>query len=267
MKKLISLLKRTVFLSLIFTLIAFASCRSNKDLSYLRDIEGQKNHLSALQSAPAYKIEAKDNLYISIVSSNAELNKIYNPAQAGNSQAIGTQLYEGLASQYINGYEVDAQGYVTLPLIGKINVLGKTINEAEINIQERAGEFFKEVTAKVRLLNYKITVMGEVENPGVYYNYNYEFTIFDAISMANGITDYANLEKVKVLRPGKDGNIAYEINLNSQSAIASEVYFLQPNDVVFVQPAKYKNVQFRTPIYLAFLTTVSTFLLLLNYYK
>src|SRR5699024_9566340 len=126
-------------------------------------------------------------------------------------------------------------------LLGKVYVLGKTLAEAESLIQAKAETLLKEVTAKVRLLNYKITVMGEVEKPGVYFNYNSEITIFDAISMANGITNYAKLEKVQVLRATSEGNLTFDINLNSKQALMSEAYFLQPNDVVFVQPAKFKN--------------------------
>lgn len=253
--------------SLLLILVIFASCRSNKDLTYLRDIAGQQKLQGPSQPFPAYKIKPKDNLYVSIVSSNPVLNQIYNPAQSGSTGAISNQMYEGLASQYIHGYQVEKEGNVTLPLIGKINVLGLTIGEAEARIQSRAGEYFKEVTAKVRLLNYKITVMGEINMPGVYYNYNYEITVLDAISRAGGITNYANLEEVTVLRPSPEGSRTYLLNLNSTEALLSDGYFLQPNDVVLIQPAKYKNVQLRTPIYTAFLTTVTTLLLLLNYFK
>jgi polysaccharide export outer membrane protein len=160
---------------------------------------------------------------------------------------------------------VDPEGMVVLPAIGKIKVAGLTIRESEAKIKAKAEEYLKEVTAKVRLLNYKITVMGEVNSPGVYYNYNYEFTIFDAISSADGTKNAAKLERVLVLRQTPDGSQSYILNLNSKSALNSAAYFLEPNDVVVVQPSKYKNVELRLPLYTAMLSTVTTLFLVLNF--
>lgn len=211
-----------------------------------------------------YRIQPNDNLYVSIISSNAEMNEIYNPATVGNARAINN-IWQTQAGQLIQGYLVEPDGNVTLPIVGKINVVGKTMREAEGDIQQAAQQFLKEVTAKVRVINYKITVMGEVEQPGVYFNYNYEYTVLDAISSAEGINNSADLRNVLVLRQTKEGSKSFKLNLNSRSALGSEGYFLQPNDVVVVQPSKYKNVELRLPIYTVALSTVTTFLLVLNY--
>jgi polysaccharide export outer membrane protein len=160
---------------------------------------------------------------------------------------------------------VDADGTVTLPSIGKIKVAGLTMKEAEGKIETKAKEYLKEVTAKVRLMNYKITVMGEVFNPGVYYNYNYEYTIFDAISQAQGVKNSAKLERVLVLRQTPEGSQSFILNLNSKSALTSPAYFLEPNDVVVISPSKYKNVELRLPLYTAALSTVTTLFLILNF--
>lgn len=254
----------TCFLLTAFMLLS--SCRSNKDLTYLRDVKGKETLLPLSQSAPVYRIQAKDNLYVSVISSNLEMNKLYNPAQAGIPNAINNQ-YDGAAGQFINGYEVDAEGNVALPLMGKLNVQGKTIAEAEKSIQVIAQKYLKEVSVKVRLLNYRVTVTGEVKNPGVYYNYDYDFTVLDAISMANGTTDYAELDEVMVLRATPNGTQTYNINLNSKSALQSDAFYMQPNDVLIVQPAANKNLQLRVPLVSIILTSVSSVLLLLNYLK
>ena len=138
---------------------------------------------------------------------------------------------------------------------------GLTIIECEAKIKTKAEEYLKEVTAKVRLLSYKITVMGEIVSPGVYYNYNPEFTVFDALSIAGGLTPAAKLSKVLVLRRTDEGSKTITLNLNSQSALASEAYFLEPNDVVVVPAAMYKNAQMSLPFYTALLTTITTFIL------
>lgn len=220
----------------------------------------------ATRPAPVHKIQEKDNLYVSIISTNAEMNKIYNPANAGAPESI-INRYEGVAGQFINGYEVDREGNITLPIIGKINVLGQTFRESEQTVERKAKSFLKEVTVKVRLLNYRVTINGEVKNPGVYYNYNYDFTVLDAISMANGVTDFAQINNVMIIRPTENGKEVFKINLNSKSSLLSDGYYLQPNDVVIVQPSRGKNQQLNIPQYSLILTSLSVVLLLLNYLK
>ena len=242
------------------------SCQSSKDLTMLRDLEGKTNLIPRSILDYRYKIKVNDNLYVSIVSTNPELNEIYNPATAGNSRGGGNQnIWVELASQFVNGFLVDLDGSITLPTIGKIHVLGLTIPECEAEIQSKANQYLKNVTAKVRLLNYKVTVMGEVFNPGVYFNYNPEFTVFDAIGLAKGIKNTASLNDVLIIRQLGNKSQTYELDLNSASSLISEAYNMQPNDVVIIQPAKYKNLELNLPIYSLILSSITTFLLVLNY--
>lgn len=250
-------------LSFCLILIAFSSCRSNKDLSYLIDAANNKS----VNNPPAneeYRVQINDNLYVSVISPNSDMNELYNPAVVGNNRNINN-VWQNLEGQFVQGYLVEPDGTVTLPSIGKIAVVGLTIREAETKIKAKAQEYLKDVTAKVRLLNYKVTVIGEVNDPGVYYNYNYEYTVFDAISSAGGITNAAKLEKVLVLRRTKTGSQTYTLNMNSLSALSSPAYFLEPNDVVMIQPSKYKNVQLRLPIYTAAISTITAIVFYLNY--
>jgi polysaccharide export outer membrane protein len=196
--------------------IFFSSCRSNKDLTVMRDANTEK--LNGPRPTQEYRIQVNDNLYVSVISPNAEMNELYNPAVVGNTRTINN-IWQNEPGQLVQGYMVDPEGMVVLPAFGKIKVAGLTIRESEAKIKAKAEEYLKEVTAKVRLLNYKITVMGEVNSPGVYYNYNYEFTIFDAISSADGTKNAAKLERVLVLRQTPDGSQSYILNLNSKSAL------------------------------------------------
>jgi polysaccharide export outer membrane protein len=213
-----------------------------------------------------YKIKMHDNLFVSIVSSNREMNDIYNPATVGSSGGgSGNNQWATLSGQFVYGYIVDKDGFVTLPGIGKVHVLGMTLEESEKEIALKANQYLKEVTAKVRLLNYKVTVIGEVNGPGVYYNYNPEFTVFDAISMANGVKNTAAINKILVLREIGDQTQTYRLDLKSIATLNSEGFNLQPNDVVVVQPAKFKNLELQLPIYSITVSTITTFLLILRF--
>lgn len=252
----------TLVLLLIST-IFFGSCRSSKNLSYLRDASSAEK-MAGPKAILEYRIQPNDNLYVSVISPNSDMNELYNPATVGNQRTINN-VWQNEPGQLVQGYLVEADGMVTLPSIGKIKVGGLTIRESEQKIEAKAKEYLKEVTAKVRLLNYKITVMGEVNHPGIYYNYNYEFTIFDALSSASGAKNTAKLERVLVLRQTPEGSQSYILNLNNKSALNSPAYFLEPNDVVVIQPSKYKNVEMRLPLYTAALSTVTTLFLVLNF--
>jgi polysaccharide biosynthesis/export protein len=263
MKNCISRSNLGKWLFLFLIVVLFSSCRSNKDLSYLRDAQNR-----AIANSPGtneeYRLQINDNLYVSVISPNIEMNDLYNPAVVGNQRSINN-VWQNIQGQLVSGYMVEADGTITLPAIGRIPVVGLTIREAENKVKAKAQEYLKDVTAKVRLLNYKVTVIGEVNAPGVYYNYNYEYTVFDALSSAGGITNSAKLDKVLVLRRTKSGSQTYTLNMNSQSALSSPAYFLEPNDVVVVQPSRYKNVQLRLPIYTAAISTVTAIVFYLNY--
>lgn len=251
-------------LTFLIIVYSFSSCRSNKDLTMLRNA-GVQETMKYPEAPPPHRIGENDNLYVSIVSSNKEMNDLYNPAFAGTSRTSNSSIiYNDVSGQYIYGYQIDANGDISLPLIGKVTVKGLTLQECEVLIHSKAKEYLKELSVKVRLLNYKVTVMGEVTKPGVYYNYNYNFTVMDAISMANGITNYADLENVTILRSGQNGSQTFNLDLSDKATLASKAYFLQPNDIVFIKPAKYKNVQLRAPIYSLIISGVATVVVFLN---
>lgn len=256
---------------IIFSLITY-SCRNYKDLSYFgaeSDAEAKIYH--EIDRPQEYIIKTNDNLYISILSLNPELNAIYNPAIPANAGNLGgvsggtSSNYGEPSSQYLNGYIVNNTGYIDLPVIGQILVDGLTIPEAESKIKLRASEFLKEPSVKVKLLSFKVTVLGEVSNPGIYYNYNISFTVLDAISLANGNTDFSNISKVRVLRQTQAGIVAHRLNLQNYDFLSSEAFYLQPDDVIYIEPAKYKNVALKTPVVTLMLTTVTTLLLIATF--
>jgi polysaccharide export outer membrane protein len=147
-----------------------------------------------------------------------------------------------------------------LPMLGKIKVVGNTQTQVEQLIQKKADEVLTDAIVKVKLLNFKITVMGEVAKPGVYYNYNNTINLIEAIAMASGNTDFATINDVMVVRPTADGNKTYLIDLSSKEAYLSEGFYLHPNDNIIVRPDKQKNLQLNSQARGLFFTSVSTIL-------
>ncbi|MCW3786640.1 polysaccharide biosynthesis/export family protein [Plebeiibacterium sediminum] len=251
----------------VFLTCLLYSCTSRKNITYFNDLENKDFQQAMPIPAPIHRIKPKDNLYINIQTLNPEINALFNPS-TGNGGGNGTsQTYGEGVGQYINGFLVDDDGYVTLPIIGKVNVKNKTIQEARESIQVQAQIYIKDATIKVKLLNFKFTVLGEVTIPGIYYNYNNYITILDAISMAKGETDNSNLKRALIIRQTKDGTmIYYRINLTSgQDLLQSQAYYLQPNDIVYIEPQKNKSLKINSTVYSLVFSSISTLVLLVNF--
>src|SRR5579863_223754 len=244
-------------------LLYCSSCTTAKKLTIMQDLSPNQT-VPGPRPAPVYHIRPKDNLYVCIATPDQDLTRMTDPTTNGVSLAMA---YEGTTSKAVNGNLVDADGNITLPMLGKIPVAGLTVTEAEDTIRGISRQYLKDATIKVRLLSYKITVLGEVKLPGIYYNYNNYITVLDAISLAQGTTDYAKLADVLVLRPMSNGTKTFSLDLNKRSAIQSPAWYLQPDDVVILQPGKNKGLQQKLPLVGIVVGSLSALLLLLNYLK
>jgi len=254
----------TIFFSVIFLIILF-SCRSSKELVYLNDA-GNNEIIKNL--SPDYILKTGDILYVSIKSINPEVNALFNPEsgmEAASSSGLGYQKYTTPSGAYLYGFELDPNGNIVLPMLGKVNVSGVTITQAELIVQKKADEFLKEAVVKVKLLNFKVTVTGEVRNPGVYYNYNNSINVLEALAMANGNTDYATIQKVMVIRDFPEGKKTFMLDLSSKNVYLSEGFYLQPDDYVMVQPDKHKNLQLNSQAYSLVLSSLSVLIAVLGF--
>lgn len=256
-------MKNYQILILILVLEAFFSCRSSKELIYLKDAATNEN-IKGLTSE--YILKTGDILYVSIKSMNPEVNLLFNPESNMETNAGQSfQKYTTPSGAYLYGFELDAEGNIKLPMLGKIHVSEVPISEVEPLIQNKADEFLNDAIVKVKLLNFKITVTGEVRVPGDYYNYNNSITLIEALALANGNTDFASIKNVMVVRPVPEGNKAYYLDLSSKSAYLSEAFYLQPNDLVIVQPDKYKNFQLNSQAYSLIFSSISILLAVLGF--
>ena len=254
-----------LFGAILLVALNFISCRSTRNMKYMQDLSGNEMKQGTPSKAPEYLIKADDNLYVNIQSMNQEVSMLFSPSKS-SSYSAGTQSDFGeLSSQYLNGYMVNQNGRILLPVIGEVNVAGMTEEVAKDSIQKRVSEYFKDATAKVKILTYKITVLGEVKNPGVYYNYNKSITILEALGRASGTTDFASIKKVLVIRTTSTGTQSYRLDLTRKKMMASEAFYLLPNDVLYIEPDKYINQAMNTSVFSLSLAAISTTILILSY--
>ncbi len=240
-------------------LLAFFSCRSSQELIYMKDFSNQEiiKHLPLEDTE--HLLKTGDILYVSIKSMDPDVNQVFNPESVMENGGINSfQKFTTPNGAYLYGYEINGDGNITLPNIGDINVEGVSLSKVKDVVQNKANEYIKDAIVNVKLLNFKVTVVGEVKSPGVFYNYNNTLTVLEAIAMANGNTDYASLQNIVVIRPIEDGSKTYKLNLGSKEVYNSEAFYLKPNDYVIVQPDKHKNLQLNSQLFSLSLSTIST---------
>lgn len=251
------------YFTLIFLLSLFFlfSCRSSKELIYLNDVATDGKFKGLPKQTTEHILNPGDILYVSIKSMNAEVNALFNPEsnmEVSNSQ--GVQKFLTPSGAYLYGFEIDADGIIKLPMLGNLKVDGVSVADVETIIQKKTDEYINDAIVKVKLLNFTVTVIGEVKSPGVYFSYKNTLTVIEALAMANGNTDFATIKKVMVIRHDQDGYESFLLDLNSKEIFLSRGFYLSPNDYVVVQPDKFKNLQLNSPVYSLVFSSLSMLL-------
>jgi polysaccharide export outer membrane protein len=256
--------KLFLFGMLIALALNFTSCRSTRDMKYFQDLYNNVQQGIPVK-APEYKIKTDDNLYVDVESMNLEVSQIFSPQKSLSSSGGTTSDFGVPSAQYLNGYQVNKEGMILLTVIGAVKVIGMTEEAANAAVQKKVDEYYKDTTVKLKILTYKVTVLGEVRNPGVYYNYNKSITVLEALGLAGGTTDYASVRKVLVVRSTSTGSKSYRLDLTGKDMMASEAYYLLPNDVLYIEPDKYKNFSLNTTVFSMSIAAITTTLLILSY--
>ena len=249
-----------IFGLLIASILLLPACTSHKKLLYLSDLDTTSIQQFFDVRRPDYYIQTQDILYINISTLDPEINELLNP---GSRQF--SSLFSNDPNRYIHGYTVNDSGFISLPILGSLYIYGHTVDEITGMLYDRAKVYLKDPNINVRLLSFKFTVIGEVNSPGTYTNFNNQLTVLEAIGIAGDITDYGNRSKVLVVRPTKSGTFTYRINVQDTKLLQSEGYFLLPNDLVIVEPIKSKTFRLNMPTITLFLATITTLILVLNF--
>lgn len=141
---------------------------------------------------------------------------------------------------YINGYIVNDSGMVNIPVIGKVKVVGYTLTEIQTILEKIVREQVSDATIVVKLISYRVTILGEVRSPGMHYMFNERFTLLEALGMAGDLSEYGNRKNIKLMRPKEGGMEIVHLDLTDEDLLKSSYFYLKPNDVVYVAPMKAK---------------------------
>lgn len=237
------LLNSLVFLSIFFISAGLFSCSSSKKIKYFQDIpdSGQMKSLARAEyQEPAIQIDDIITILVQTVDPQAtSMINLGNVPVPGTASAVGSA--SSLNQPVVAGYLVHKDGFVEVPVLGRIKLLGLTTSAAKDTVLKEAVKYYKDPTVIVRYANFKFSVTGEVAKPGVYITPNEKVSILDAISLAGDLTIFGKRENVLLIRENLDGSrTPYRINLQKSDIISSPVFYLRQNDVIYVEPSKSK---------------------------
>lgn len=221
----------------------FTACSAPKNIAYFRDIPDSIRK-TAIEQATFYTppIQPDDILQVTIQtldpSATALLNQQNTATWPMNGNAVGNG--STTANNVASGYLVDKDGYVLLPLIGKIFVKGKTTDVVRDEVRAKASEYYKDPIVNVRFVNFKITVLGEVTRPSSYIMPNEKVSLLDALGMAGDLTIYGKRENILLIRDAGGKKEFIRFNINDSRMFSSPYFYLRQGDVVYVEPNKSK---------------------------
>ncbi len=243
--------------------LAFASCTPQSHLVYMQD--KQDLGIEVPTRMETYRLKPGDILHVRVMSSDPDANDVFN---LDRMQRFTTSRSADIGdpNMFLYGHTITNQGTIQLPVIGKVPVADKTLEEAHTLIQEAAEEYIIDATVSVKIVNFSVTVLGEVRRPGSFYIYDHDFTIMDALGLAGDLTDYGNRD-ILVVRHTDNGLNFNRINITDRAAVSSEFYYLQPNDLVYVEPLTAKRFGFAQFPFAVLFSAISTTLLLINFFN
>jgi len=241
----------------VFILI-MASCVSKRDLSYFTD-STQDDTAFELHHPQPNVIKPLDELYIR-VSSFDDVSYNFFSNQQNNSYSA----FQNEQSISLTSFTVNDSGYIYFPILGRVSVIGLEVEAAAEKLKNQLGEYFNQPTVIMKLVNKKITILGEVLRPGSYLYTKERLNIFEAIGLAGDINQYGNRKKVFLIRE-QDGKLMQRVlSLNTVNIFADVDFYLKQDDILYIEPQGTKKWTAISSPWALTLTTITTIVLLLN---
>lgn len=254
---------------LIFAVImsVLSSCVPNRKITYLQ----YKDELSQLKSIPIdsvvreyqtgpyeYRLQPDDQLMIMISSTTPDE---FNPYSLADKSMTGGLGSTNVGQSSLMGYRVDSEGNLNLPIIGKLFATGMTIYELQDTITALAKLDLEEPVTKVNLMNFRYTLIGEVNGIGSRQTSDYNLSLLQA--MSGGPAQYGDLSRIKVIRKINDKSYVFYVNLLDEKFLSSEFYYVHPNDIIVVSPMKRRLLMQNVPQTLGFVASTLSLVLTL----
>ncbi len=246
------------FAVLILITATLFSCVPQEKLRYVQDettsaVKPSYNHVR-----PIKRIQPYDNLYIKVLSIEAETARIFSNETVTNGPGFDINLIS---------YTVNDKGVIDFPFVGEIDVNNLTLKEAKEKIEKELSQYLSNTSITIKFVNSNITVLGEVKLQGEFPYFKEQINIFQAIGFAGGMTDYGDKSNITLIREYGNTIKYHNIDLTDKKVIETEYFYLQPNDIVIVEPIKTKFRNLRTFTYSTLLATATTLVTILYFFR
>lgn len=238
------------YLILIGLALVASSCVSNKRITYLQNLSDSTSialneFIPFAQVNYEYILQPFDIVQIDFASADPELVEGFSFQRSGQAlgMAVGGGGGAGSDPLYMAGYSIDKEGFVEIPKLGKIKIGGMSEEKAKIAVQEKINTFFKDdVFVRLRLAGIRYTTMGEFNSVGVQIIFKNRATIFDALANSGETSILAKRNKMFLIRQYDGGTKIHQINLNDRALLGSPWFFIQPNDILYLEPMKIRQI-------------------------
>jgi len=218
-------------LGVILISLLLSSCYSSKKLDYLQ-IDSEK--VSKKIKPSDYLVQPFDILNIKVQTKDPEQSALFNLSSANNGNVQADP-----ALFFITGYTVSRQGTINMATVGEVKVVGLTVDQIRDIVQNEIDKQLLNAKVLVNLTSFKISVLGDVRNPGTNYVYNAQSTLFEALSAAGDLNISGKRKNIKLIRQvNQESTIVVNLDLTDPDIIESPYYFLNPNDVIYVDTSK-----------------------------
>lgn len=234
-------MRLTSLILIVLAITSLSSCISTKRLTYLaEDDENQIDSLITIQQMqPPYRVQINDLLSIRVKALDQELTGMFNPI--GDSENSNATTEE---NAYFDGFLVDRHGKIRIPTLGELKVIGLTLEEIRSELENKLlDDYFKteaNIFITVKLAGLRYTTLGEI-GTGSQVIYKEQVSIMEAVANAGDITIYGDRRNVKILRQYPEGQRIHRVDLTKISAVNSPYYYIQPNDLIIVDPLPQKS--------------------------
>ena len=235
-------------------LFTFSSCITNRDLEYIRS---NKEITKAKANKQDYRLQQGDLISVQISTTTQQQHDFFNKENTSNSQLM-------IQNPYLYGYIINEEGNLDLPSFGKVKAAGFTLRELENVIKNIAVSYFESPVIKLNIINFEITILGEVNHPGTFKIVDPEVNILYALSLSGDMTQFGNRRKVKVIRNENELNRVFYVDLTKKGVLNNSDFMLQPHDIIYVAPLNKKFYAFNniTNVVSMALSAVTLYLLI-----
>lgn len=219
---------------IICLLVCLTGCKTQEKINYLQDVE--PGVAQPIESRQSIIIQPKDMLSIIVSTKDPELAAMFNMSVQANR--AGVPIFSSAYNQYLSGYVVDNNGDIDFPVLGKIHAAGlsRWALQEKITRELTERDLLKDMVVTIEFMNFKVSVLGEVKNPGTYSIEGDKVTVLEAIAMAGDLTIYGLRDEVYVIREENGERQNFKLDLRSKDIFNSPAYYLRQNDIIYVQP-------------------------------